>query len=327
MTVKGTKKQTDRHVEAVLAACDIIGVFLNSPNQTLKQIIEKTGLTRNRVMRLAGTLEGRGFLHRDPRTGSYGLGTMFMSLGRVYERQSSLSSLGQPLLQELARATGESASIYVLDSLERVVLAREEGKQDVRLAIAVGQRTPIPVGASGKVLLAFGPKEVRDHVLNGRRSRKEDAAPIADPSKLADELDRIRTQGYACSFGERVADAGAVAAPLFGLENRFLGALGIAGPIHRFTPETLPGKIELVMRAAAQLTWQLGGFPASPSAGGRIWDFSEDLRPQPFQGSGESGSAKPAKAAESGKRNRIQYGKGRRNDDGTRTERNGFVRG
>jgi DNA-binding IclR family transcriptional regulator len=40
-------------------------------------------------------------------------------------------------------------------------------------------------------------------------------------------------------------DAGAVAAPIFGQGNRFLGALDIAGPIHRFSPETLPGKSNL----------------------------------------------------------------------------------
>ena len=224
-------------------------------------------------MRLAGTLEARGYLHRDSRKGSYGLGSMFMSLGRVYERQSNVSSLGQPILRELARTTGESASIYVLDNLERVVLAREEGEKDVRMAIDVGQRMPVHVGAGGKVLLAFGPKEVRDRGLNSRRPKKENPAAVTNPSKLAGELDQIRAQGYAYSLGERVADAGAVAAPIFGLENRFLGALGIAGPIHRFTPESLPGKIELVMRAAAELTWKLGGFPTSPSLEGQHLEF------------------------------------------------------
>jgi len=62
-------------------------------------------------------------------------------------------------------------------------------------------------------------------------------------------------------------DARAVAAPIFGLENRLLGTLCIAGPIHRFTPETLPGKIRLVMSAAAEFTWKLGGFPSSSSKG------------------------------------------------------------
>lgn len=68
MAVKGGKRQTDRHVEAVLASCEIMDTFLHCPNQTLKQIIDQTSLSRNRVMRLAGTLEARGYLHQDSRT-------------------------------------------------------------------------------------------------------------------------------------------------------------------------------------------------------------------------------------------------------------------
>ena len=262
MVIKG-RRETDRHVEAVLAACDIMGSFLQCGSQSVKRIIDQTGLTRNRVMRLAGTLEARGYLHRDSRTGGYGLGIMVMSLGKVYESQSNLCSLGQPILQDLAHATGESASIYVLDNLERVVLARAEGEHDIRMFSAVGQRTPVYVGAMGKMLLAFAPNEVRKKILKGRGLIKSPTGAVVHKSKLAEELDRIKAQGFAISFGERVPDAAAVSAPIFEMGNRCLGALGIAGPIHRFTPESLPGRIKRVMSAAAELSWHLGGLPSS----------------------------------------------------------------
>lgn len=265
VAIKGKTRQFNRHVEAVLAACDIVDSFLRVPNQTLKQIIDQTGLTRNRVMRLTGTLEARQYLLRDYRTGTYSLGPRIMSLGRVYERQSNLISLAKPILQELASATGESAFVYVSDNIDCVVLAREEGTSDVRLFVDVGQRIPIHLGASGKVLLTFGPKEVRDKVLNMRCLGKQASGAIIDPSKLSDDLNRVKTHGYAFSRGERVPDAGGIAAPIFGLENCFLGALGIAGPIHRFTPEILPERITLVITAAAELTRKSGGSPASPS--------------------------------------------------------------
>ena len=265
MVMKGKTKQSSRHVEAVLAACDIVDSFLHIPNQTLKQIIDQTRLTRNRVMRLVGTLESRQYLLRDSMTGTYSLGPRIMSLGRVYERQSTLVNLAKPILRELASTTGESAFVYVLDNTECVVLAREEGTSDVRLVVDVGQRIPIHLGASGKVLLAFGPKEVRDKVLNRRYMSKQAPGAIIEPFRLSDDLDRVKTQGYACSRGERIPDAGGIAAPIFGLENCFLGALGIAGPIHRFTPEILPERIKLVIVAATELTRKSGGFQASPS--------------------------------------------------------------
>lgn len=267
MALRG-RKETGRHVGAVLAACDIMDSFLRCGSQTVKQVMDQTRLTRNRVMRVAGTLEARGYLHWDSRTGSYGLGTMAICLGKVYESQSNLCNMGQPILQELAHATGESSSINILDNMERVVLAREDGENNIRMVLSVGQRSPVhgeggTIGAICKVLLAFGPKESREKSLNSIRLSRAASGAAANPYKLADELEQIKTQGYAYSLGERFPEAAGVFAPIFETGNQFLGALGISGPIYRFTPETLPDKIKRVMSAAAELSWHLGGLPSS----------------------------------------------------------------
>lgn len=265
MVIKGKTKQSDRHVEALLVACDIMDSFLHSPNQTLKQIVDQTGLTRNRVIRLTGTLVARQYLLRDSRTAIYSLGPRFMSLGKVYERQSNLLSMSQPILKELASATGESAFVFVLDDLDCMVLARAEGTSQIRLFVPVGQRVPSHLGASGKVLLAFGPEEARDKVLKKKGLRSPVTGAIIDPSRLTAELDLIKTRGYAYTQGERVPGAAGIAVPIFGLENCFLGAVGLSGPANRFTPEILPGRIKQVMTAAAEITRKSGGCPASPS--------------------------------------------------------------
>lgn len=257
-TPKGTK-QSERHVEAVLATLAILDTFLKNHSQTLKEILDKTRLTRNRVLRLTGTLGACGYLVRDCRAKVYSLGPKVLSLGKVVERQSSLAAAARPILQALARTSGESATVYVPDGFSRVVLAREEGTEDVRLSIVEGQRMPLHGGASGKVILAFGPPEFQKRILSQRRLPRLAPGTITDSVKLKAELEEVRIRGYAQSLGERVADAGAVAAPIFGLEGRFLGALGIAGPIHRFTRETLPPRIKLVQRAAAELSRKLGG--------------------------------------------------------------------
>ena len=254
---KGTK-QSERHVEAVLATLAILDTFLQGSNQSLKQIIDKTLLTRNRVLRLAGTLETCGYLVRDPQSKSYDLGPKILSLGKVFERQSSLATLARPILRALAQTTGESASIYVPDNFSRVVLVREEGTKDVRLAVTEGERMPLHGGASGKVILSFGPPEIREKILSRKRLPRLAPGTVTDPAKLLADLEKVKARGYAQSLGERVADAGAVAAPIFGPENRFLGALGIAGPIHRFTPKTLPSRIKMVMAAARELRRKLG---------------------------------------------------------------------
>ena len=63
--MSGPTRQTERHVDAVLAALDILECFLAAPELATRDLVVATGFTRNRVMRLAGTLAHRGFLVSD----------------------------------------------------------------------------------------------------------------------------------------------------------------------------------------------------------------------------------------------------------------------
>ena len=60
--MKGPTKQSERHVEAVLAALHVMDCFLKFPALGIKQIMDETGYTRNRVMRITGTLVHKGYL-------------------------------------------------------------------------------------------------------------------------------------------------------------------------------------------------------------------------------------------------------------------------
>ncbi|MDO8941616.1 MAG: helix-turn-helix domain-containing protein, partial [Desulfobacterales bacterium] len=78
-------KQADRHVESVLATLDILDCFLKDSSLTVKHLIDATGLTRNRVMRLTGTLVHKGYLSTDADTGAFHAGPRVFALSRVFE--------------------------------------------------------------------------------------------------------------------------------------------------------------------------------------------------------------------------------------------------
>ena len=137
------KKQVSRHVDAVLAALAILDCFLKEPVLSLRQVIKMTGLTRNRIMRLAGSLEARGYLNLDFSPAKITLGPKCLRLGKVFESHLDLVSIARPILQRLAQETGESASLYMRDGMERVVVAREEGTQMIRYSVKEGQRMPL----------------------------------------------------------------------------------------------------------------------------------------------------------------------------------------
>ncbi|KIX13079.1 IclR family transcriptional regulator [Dethiosulfatarculus sandiegensis] len=251
-------KQAERHVEAVLAAIEMLDCFQNQPHLTTKELMDLTGFTRNRVTRLAGTLEHKNYLISDPSNGSYSLGPRVMILGKVYERSQSLLTLARPILKELVAQTGECASLYVREGLERVVMAREEGTRLLRFSVTEGQRMEIHAGAGGKVLLAFAPKNVQERLFKQTELKKLTKSTISDPQKLKKELEQIREAKIAVSLAERSNEAGAIAGPVFDQNHRLVGALALAGPAARIANLIETNGKQIITKAAQKLSAQLG---------------------------------------------------------------------
>ncbi len=254
----GKVKEATRHVEAVMKALDVLECFQVQPLLQLKTISEMTGMNKSRIIRLCGTLAAKGYLVYDPEARQYKLGSRVLSLSRVYEKSNSLISLSRPVLRYLADQTGESATLYVVDGLQRLCLAREEGTFSIRYNIMEGQRMVLYAGAGGKVLLAFGPEELRRRVLGRNHLKELTPNTIKDPKCLAKELEAVRRQGYASSTGERDAEVAALAAPIYNGDGYVCAALSIAGPVNRFSQEHNRRHIKILLTSARRLSEMMG---------------------------------------------------------------------
>jgi len=252
-------KEMRRHVEAVLKALDILDCFQSQPVLTLKEIIDFTGMTRSRAMRLTGTLVSKGYLLYESKRNHFRLGSRVMILGKVFEAHNTLVSISRPILRDLVRMTGELASLYVIDGLERVALAREKSSHKISYTVTEGQRMELYAGAAGKVLLAFAPSEIPEKVLSKGFLKKLTPMTISDPEHLARELEAIRRKGYGVSHGERVSDVWSVAAPIFDRDGTVCCSIGITGPIYRIPERVQPNYIEMVVKKSIELSRLLGG--------------------------------------------------------------------
>lgn len=256
--LRGRSKEFGRHVDVVCRALDILDRFQAGPAFSLQDLASCTGLTRNRTTRLVGTLEARGYLSYDPEAGRYRLGSRLLTLGKVFEAHTSLIGSARPVLRDLVRLTGELASLYVRDGLERVALARERGTHQISYQVEEGQRMELFAGAAGKLLLAHAGQEVRAQALDPRRLRRLTPTTQADPGRLAAELEVIRRNGFAASEGERVAGVWSVAAPVFDHTGQVCAALGITGPSYRLS-RRLRGRYRVLVREkAGELSRRLG---------------------------------------------------------------------
>lgn len=201
---------------------------------TLAELSRRTGLYKSTILRLLSALEHGGFI-RKLTDGKYAIGPAPLRLAALYQRSFAVGPVIEPLLQQLSHELGETASFYVRQDNQRLVLYRVEPSRSVRVAIRVGEEFPIDKGASGKVLLAF--------------------TEMQDPSR-ADVRERL----WAVSRGERDPETASVSVPVFGVAGELIGALTISGPKGRFdSPTTLTSAVKSLLSNARQATVALGG--------------------------------------------------------------------
>ncbi|WP_018132693.1 IclR family transcriptional regulator [Effusibacillus pohliae] len=222
-------------VRAVERALDILLCFSGTEMELgLSEIAKKVGLHKSTVHRLLASLESKGFIRRNPQTDKYRLGWSVLELVSNVYQSDDLASIVVPQMTQLRDEVGETISLYIRVGKERIRTQAVESNQPVRRVANIGQRLPLYVGASGKVLLAWSDPDVVEAVMN-------DPAWPEELSKrgFLEILAKTRDNGFAISIEEREPGAAAVAVPIFGRDKQIVAALSISGPVDRFTQDAV----------------------------------------------------------------------------------------
>ena len=150
------------------------------------------------------------------------------ALHHLRDRYDALIRAAEPEMTDLMRSTENTVTLSVREGRLGFCIFTVEPATPVKFTARRGLSVPLHAGATGKILLAYAPEEIRSAVLSSPLP-----SPLggedADPARLRDDLDRIRAQGYAVSREEWMPHAGDISVPLFDGRGCFAAQLGVAG--------------------------------------------------------------------------------------------------
>jgi IclR family acetate operon transcriptional repressor len=224
---------------------------------SLAGLARRLGLHRTTLNRFLVTLVRCGYIEQVESTEHYRLGFKALALASATITGLPLRDIGAPLLEELNRTTRETVHIVVLDQGEVVTIDRLEAEHPITLRTYVGARRPAYCSATGKAMLAFLPDAVVDEIL-GRGMAARTANTITTPLRYKAQLQEARVRGYAVDDEEFVEGMRCVAAPVFDLTGRVVGAISLSAPTMRIDRERLTGLAVRVAEVARRLSRQLG---------------------------------------------------------------------
>ena len=194
---------------------------------SLTALAARTGLPLPTVHRITAELVGLGALER--RNDRYVVGRRMWDLGLLAPVQSGFRQVAAPFLQDLYGATGATVHLAERDGTRVLYLDRLRGSASVPVVSRVGGRLPLHATGVGKVLLAWAPEDVQREVFASltRVTRHT----IVQPGLLREQLERIRTEGYAQTVEEMTPGACSVAVPIRrGPDAPVVAALGLVVP-------------------------------------------------------------------------------------------------
>jgi IclR family transcriptional regulator, acetate operon repressor len=245
-----TVKSLDRGLDIL----EYIATARHAPS--FSQLLKDLEIPRSSLFHLLTNLLSRNFLERDPQTDRYRLGAEVIEIARKVQKPS-LRDRVTPHLHQLSLEVSETCGFYVQvrDSVE--VVASAISTQALSYTMKVGMNAPLYAVSAGKIVLS----ELRSEELSRYLARAKFAPvtphTVRSKSRVRKEIQNVKATGFAYSREEFTLGITAIATAVRS-GAKFHGAVNLAVPTARFTPNRDTDFREALRRAAQIIANEIG---------------------------------------------------------------------
>src|SRR5690625_2782360 len=193
--------ETPAPIQSVDRALQILEFLTEESLLTSSDIARRLGVHRSTASRLLTTLESRGVVEQVADRGAYRLGLGLLRMAYPVSTRFDLARDSQVVCDALAEATQETSNVAILDGGYSVTITQSAGQRMVGVAGQyVGQRAPLHVTSTGKLLLAYTSGQTWD-LLSQSSLERFTPATRTNFEQLAEELEEIRQRGWSSAVG------------------------------------------------------------------------------------------------------------------------------
>lgn len=243
-------------ISSMRNALRLLNMFsMDEPELTLKELAEKLEVGISTAHRLTATLIEEGFIIRDPASRKFRLAASILAMGHTILSSNELCRVATPVLEQLARESGETAHLAIIKGDRVIYLQKVDSSHPVHLLSHIGRQNPVHCTSSGQVILAFQPDDEIKRMIDMGLPRYT-SNTVTSPEQYKQKLETIRNQGYAISIEELHAGVSSIAAPVKNRLGKVIASVSIAGPTSRIHSAKEKRLIQLVIEAANEVSKQ-----------------------------------------------------------------------
>lgn len=234
---------------------------------TQAELARQVGRSVGEIFRMLATLERRGYVTRDGRTGEYSLSLRLFQLAAQHPPARRMQQAALPVMEALAAQLGQSCHLGMVHGEHFIIVAQAEAGTPMGWVVRLGAVFPCSTRyVSARVLAAF----------QGERRRGELAALLARqdggaPGDVLARLGHIAVAGYDMAPSEVVVGLTDISCPVLDHDGQAVAALTVPFFPGLGQPTDLSVPLAALREAAATISHKLGNPPDQDGpVGGRV---------------------------------------------------------
>jgi DNA-binding IclR family transcriptional regulator len=232
-------------------AFTILEFLGESPRRwNISELSRRLGIPKSTTHILMVTLERRGYIVREQGHRNYTAALRFYGKACLPGRRLSLPDRALPFMEKMARESGLTSHLALLDEGQALYAQKVSGPGSIRFDTDIGKRSNAHCTAVGKVLLAHSNGPAVDDLLSRARLMRHTFNTISSGNQLRAELSHVRRVGFAFDDQEEELDVRCLAVPVFDNNGRFMASLGLTGTINQIHEENFNALIHAARTCA-----------------------------------------------------------------------------
>jgi IclR family KDG regulon transcriptional repressor len=251
-------------IRAIDRAVQILECFLfNQGEYSLRELVNRTALSKTTVFRILQTLERNKFIVYNKMSNQYSLGIKLFELGGHVIFTLNFRSVAAPFLDRLSQNKERTVLAAMHEGGELLYIDRRERKDSVRFSSDIGKRRAPHFGMLGKTLMAYLPEEQIDELLERYPLTKIASRAVTDPQIFKSHLWEIREKGYTHEDNESVEGMVGIAAPVRNHLGDVVAAVGVTFPSFKANKQMIAETIAQIKETTTTIS-QAFGFHEEP---------------------------------------------------------------
>lgn len=249
-------------VESLARGLEVILSFTReSPEMTLKEVAEKTGLSPATARRSLHTLRKLGYVGMNGKR--FLLRAKVLSLGSAFLNSMNIKDVADHFLQEVHEEFHDAVSLAVLNGNHVLYVSHISSMRDNRFRARIGYSLPIYCTSLGHVLLAFSDPKAIETYFDTVSFERYTSRTISSAEELQSALDFVRRNDHAAALEQLEYGVLSVAVPVRSPDGDVLAAVNCSGELSRTNLDTMiETRVPALRKAADRIAAALERHPA-----------------------------------------------------------------